>query len=570
MKRLTFIAFTTALLVAGSANAQASFGAIAWGQTAHGDGVAYGFAWNYPGRDEAKNAALSACLNNDGVNCTVLARFQNGCGALALDQFGNAQAKSAPSQEGAERRALQACQTAGWSGCNVVGSQCAVPDGQANAWSGSETIRQTERPDQAAGKPTEPQGEALTREERVSVQLGLAALGFKVGPADGVFGPLSRSAIREWQTAKEFKATGSLSRDQAKTLAAIGDDAQGSQRPLLATGSKCADLQGTYLDKNHAACWQEVENIPGCHLWNTHYHSSATVNWSGACHEGTVHGKGTFSIAEGSDHASFTGTGQFILGKSTGYWVQRRDNGTVSSGSYVDGRREGQWIFRYANNDFLKTHYRNGSRDGQKASYYGDFSSTFLGQFSSNGNCLWDNRGSLRRWWVDKEDCESAGPPKEVEKTKTEETAEKSKTQDEEVSLADKRGGNRRGAQDDAQKVTLDEHGCYEVPEGAIETEVEDHEILNSIYALIIGNNQFTGRVLMKMCVEGEGMRVRNGQLHTSRRVIPRPTSRTGRSPGFQYSKKHRTAGVIMRGGKVPRKKGTMSTMTLPYGSPAC
>ena len=129
------------LLVSVPAHAQDAHGAIAVGQTAEGRTVAYGFAWNYATREEAKAAAMNACLAGGGTECVELAWFQNGCGALALDRHGMAQGKSGMSQQHAEARALRTCEAAGGSGCTVVGSQCAGPGG-----AGGHMVRQRERP----------------------------------------------------------------------------------------------------------------------------------------------------------------------------------------------------------------------------------------------------------------------------------------------------------------------------------------------------------------------------------------------------------------------------------------
>lgn len=60
--------------------------------------------------------------------------------------------------------------------------------------------------------------DALTREQRAQVQRGLSALGFDAGPSDGVFGPRTRSAIRDWQQAKGAEATGYLTREEVEAL----------------------------------------------------------------------------------------------------------------------------------------------------------------------------------------------------------------------------------------------------------------------------------------------------------------------------------------------------------------
>ena len=83
-----------------------------------------------------------------------------------------------------------------------------------------------------ANVPAEPAPEArefslgLERGDRRLIQRGLASLGFALGKADGLFGPRTRGAIRGYQEAKGFEATGYLSAEQAQTLVAMGAEAQ--------------------------------------------------------------------------------------------------------------------------------------------------------------------------------------------------------------------------------------------------------------------------------------------------------------------------------------------------------
>ena len=46
-------------------------------------------------------------------------------------------------------------------------------------------------------------------------------LGFEAGPADGMFGRRTRSAIWEWQQAKGLEATGYLTADEAETFSSV-------------------------------------------------------------------------------------------------------------------------------------------------------------------------------------------------------------------------------------------------------------------------------------------------------------------------------------------------------------
>ena len=58
--------------------------------------------------------------------------------------------------------------------------------------------------------------------ERRLIQLGLASQGFDPGPADGLFGRMTRGAIGRWQASRGGEATGHLDVESAKVLLAAG------------------------------------------------------------------------------------------------------------------------------------------------------------------------------------------------------------------------------------------------------------------------------------------------------------------------------------------------------------
>ena len=66
-------------------------------------------------------------------------------------------------------------------------------------------------------------GLALKREGKALIQMGLAAMKYEVGYADGLFGKRTRGAIRKWQEAKGFDGTGYLTGEQAEALKAVGE-----------------------------------------------------------------------------------------------------------------------------------------------------------------------------------------------------------------------------------------------------------------------------------------------------------------------------------------------------------
>ena len=253
-KRCLTATLTGALLfVSAPTAAQNHHGVITFGETDQSNGVAYGFAWNFPEKDAAHAEAANACIAGGGTNCIQLVWFHNGCGALAMDQHGNAQGKSAMTREQAEERALQGCEAAFGAGCNIVGSLCTAPDGEPGTYSGSESVLPVHEEQEAQTTVTEtddeslqdaqttvagPDDEGLAREDRVLIQQALNALGFDAGPADGIFGPRTRSAIFEWQSASGHAATGYVTREQAAALAAVVTSADQEQQPRQEAADK--------------------------------------------------------------------------------------------------------------------------------------------------------------------------------------------------------------------------------------------------------------------------------------------------------------------------------------------
>ena len=304
------------VLFAAPVHAQDSHGAIAVGKATDGESVAYGFAWNHAGKDEARAGALNACRAGGGENCVELAWFQNGCGSLAVDQHGNAQAKSAMTSDQAETRAIRTCEAAGGSGCTVVGSQCASPGGQAGSWSGSERVLAV--PETSGNEQPTAEAEArdapLSREQRIRVQQGLSALGFDAGPADGLFGRKTRAAIWDWQDAKGREATGYLTREEAEALSGsaaadeqASEESEAEAEPSEAGGKVVHFFTpecGIGADDN---CWIATNNDK-CNVWMhkftdllveawssrpiSAYAVDRELTWSGDCKDGMAHGKG--------------------------------------------------------------------------------------------------------------------------------------------------------------------------------------------------------------------------------------------------------------------------------------
>ena len=99
-----------------------------------------------------------------------------------------------------------------------------------------------------------------------------------------------------------------------------------------------------------SACWMELEDQPGCYIWNPSLIANSTVTWSGRCANGLAEGMGkdTWDL-KGDGEIKNTNTGQFKGGKRHGRWVMRSANdAVVYEGSFVDGKKSGQWVSRSA------------------------------------------------------------------------------------------------------------------------------------------------------------------------------------------------------------------------------
>ena len=394
------------LLIAAPTAAQDAHGVIAFGsETDEDHGVAYGFAWNFPAKEAAHVEAVNACVSSGGTNCLQLAWFQDGCGALAMDQYGNAQGKPGMTLEQAETRALRACEAAGGAACDIVGSLCAAPGGEPSTWSGNEIVLLAPDGRTTASGPAD---ESFTREERVRLQQALTALGFGAGSADGVFGSRTRAAIWAWQEANGHEATGFVTREQAVSLAALDASTDEEQEPpreaadppsgnvLIfgpATGPRCTEeefpVEGT--------CWHEIANKPGCFLLTgsyTFFHgliedasgvfrseavrAPHTFTWSGGCLADTADGQGTLNLMihrpdDGQIYGSSKDTGELVQGNRQGPWIDRwtydgfLDNRDpegicISEGQYVNGKKSGNWVLRCSDGTGSEATYVNGEQ----------------------------------------------------------------------------------------------------------------------------------------------------------------------------------------------------------------
>ena len=209
------------LCAALPAAAQTPVGALAVDERR---GDQYGWAVDYETEAAAWEAALSEC----GAGCSVVLTFAR-CGAYAADQDADSTAvgwaESYTSADGARQAALSECRSRGG------GSGCIV-----RAW--------------GCNGPVVEEGLGLDRATRRLIQQGLGAKGFDAGVADGLFGPRTRAAIRNWQSARGARSTGYLDGSQVEALRGRG----GSQ-PSASTRAGAGQSE-----ELEVVFWQSIQN----------------------------------------------------------------------------------------------------------------------------------------------------------------------------------------------------------------------------------------------------------------------------------------------------------------------
>ena len=168
------------IVYASLAAAQSPVGALAI-DARHGD--QHGGAVDYGTAAVAQGRAPKEC----GPGCSLVLTFGR-CTAYAADQDADSTAvgwaESFDSAAGARQAALSECGSRAGSGCTV------------RVWGCNGSVVE--------------EGLGLNRAVRRQIQQGLRSEGFDPGGADGQFGPRTRAATRNWQSARGARGTGYL------------------------------------------------------------------------------------------------------------------------------------------------------------------------------------------------------------------------------------------------------------------------------------------------------------------------------------------------------------------------
>ena len=234
------------------------YGSIAFSQQGDG-GYHWGFTWDFESREAARNRAIAGCRSKGGRSCSEVFRFRNTCGALATGGANGWGAGAGETTFKAQRGALEKCRTRNRD-CKIAVSRCAkasttVATAGRSLSSAKVNSAATQRNVATRDEPK------LTQAGRRQIQRALAASGFNPGGADGVFGPKTRSALRAWQAANGYTATGQLTSEQVRILQSGKERTRPGDAPTFAEavaahkrGDYATALKGFYAhaEQGHA------------------------------------------------------------------------------------------------------------------------------------------------------------------------------------------------------------------------------------------------------------------------------------------------------------------------------
>ena len=200
----------------------------------------------------------------------------------------------------------------------------------------------------------------LERGERRQIQMGLAALGFDPGPADGLFGRRTRIAIQEWQASVGEPVTGYLDLEVAKRLAEARNEAPPPE-----------ERQGTLPQAEEASAaplkpfgpnWIVVEN-QRCQVYSPYFEPAETIIWTGACvdDKGSGHGR----LVWRNSHGEGVYQGELRAGKGTGYGTSVWPNGDRYEGEWRDSELSGSGILIWSDGRRYEGAWRDGKSHGQ-------------------------------------------------------------------------------------------------------------------------------------------------------------------------------------------------------------
>ena len=260
-------------------------------------GDQYGWAVDH----ETTSAARAAASRECGAGCSVVLTFER-CGAYAADQRADSTAvgwaETYDSAAGAREVALSECRSRGGSACTVRVWGCNGP-----------VVEEVLGLDEAA---------------RRQIQQSLGVEGFDPGSADGLFGPRTRAAIRNWQSARGARATGYLDGPQVEMLR------RGGPSPPAASAADANAADGVEV-----VFWESIVDSPNPADFEAYLRRFPTGVFSELAQNRLAAMGGATGLASGAAGSRRGGIG----GRASG----TRASGTSAGG---DGRPRRGTVFR--------------------------------------------------------------------------------------------------------------------------------------------------------------------------------------------------------------------------------
>ncbi len=152
-------------------------------------------------------------------------------------------------------------------------------------------------------------------------------------------------------------------------------------------------------EEGETECWNVVEGMPGCHIWNWAKGTSmsavsAKFDGTAVCENGKLTGEGTLTwsyMQDGESHTETMPQGPYQDGRRHGVWIEPKffddairekgervagrrvgrwdlldaDGKVVGGGEYVDDSKDGLWVEAKSNGRRAEGHYENGQRHGR-------------------------------------------------------------------------------------------------------------------------------------------------------------------------------------------------------------
>ena len=240
------------------------------------------------------------------------------------------------------------------------------------------------------------------------IQQWLARLGFDPGPLDGVAGARTRAALRLWQAARGYPATGVLTAEQALVLGGLkpapnaASGTTSNTAPAGQTAGRTAPKENQDETPKTTAepptpptaftpkcfskgrepreqCWAEVPGRAGCHVWKEMrvWSFIPEGHMTGPCPGGLAHGRWIWRYMSGTAlKRSLSYEGVFVNGKHHGRWIRwhRRERAYIYYEiPYVNGKLHGRLTGRMSGKtSAMESDFVNGKKHGQQVWRYKD------------------------------------------------------------------------------------------------------------------------------------------------------------------------------------------------------